>query len=462
MVGFTNLPNELIVHILRLVDPADLENAAQMSKHVRTVAANELMEHRNLIQATRNPELFDTDSVRTCQLARTLINDPHRGQYHRKLLLNISFGQHPVMAPRQGTNSPLLDFLGPRTTFERVRREMVDRGHSMVQTVDQYSTEVQLAMILLRVPNVFALLIHIEEIAYLGDSYPGRHRRDASFCASELRVVCLAGEGVRLYHIALLGRIPSVKVVILCDLEADAAFTADLISAAPISIEALHIQTPPRPDIHNTFIAYSLRPMQNTFNANSLHALLTACDHTLTMLTIDRIHCVSMHYPPEMHVPFLTDFAQILNPVRASLRYLSLTDITWPLDGTDLVQILTSPLTHFTQLVYLETHIDEIVYPDECPPSIKRLKFHKEKYFPHSRECGCGRAKRVLEEAARLRGVDGWAGVGEVEFLCHVGSVGDDWFRKDVEWALELAGRKRIMVKAPDVVRGRLVVEEEE
>ncbi|KAL8640460.1 MAG: hypothetical protein Q9228_002617, partial [Teloschistes exilis] len=411
MTKFTDLPNELIIHILHLVDRADLEDVAQISRSVYAVAGKELLEHRSLIREEKAPRMWDINPDLICELARGVINDTYRAQYHRNLSLNISFGQHPVMLPQHSSDSPLLDFLGPRTTFERVRQEMVDRGDRITENIDQYSTEVQLAMILLRLPNIFGLVICVEGIG-LGD----RLRRSRiwetltqvvaagtpALVLPKLRAVSLTGFGVRPYHVAVLARIPTVKTIILCSLEPDTAFTADLLPAGPISIETLSVQPPSRPGA-----------IHHNFNANSLHALLAACDHNLTTLSIDRIQIFTAHYPPDMAVHFLTDFAQLLAPVRTSLRRLTLTNITWPREGTTMVKILTSPLTAFENLAYLETHIDEVVFPEECPASIRHLKLHPEKYFWHDRACGCARARRVLEQAARLYGVRGGARVME-------------------------------------------------
>ncbi|KAI4201536.1 MAG: hypothetical protein LQ350_003151 [Teloschistes chrysophthalmus] len=467
MAGFTDLPNELIIHFLRLVDPADFDNAAQMSKNVHKVALKELKEHRSLIQESKTPGLLDNNPRNTYALARRVINDPHRSQYYRTLLLSISFGQHPVML--QGPDSPLLDFLNPRTTFERVRQEIVDRGDGMAERLVQYSTEFQLAMILLRVPNVFALMIYLEGNGIGNGLQRSRVWETLAAAAAaagtpalvlpKVSVVILDGYGVRPYHVTVLGRIPSIKQIFLCSLDVDGAFTADNMNpAVPISIGNLHIAPPNRPGA-----------IHHNFNANSLHAILAACDHNLTTLTLDRIHCFATHYPPDRHVPFLTDMAQVLAPVRTFLRRLVLTNITWSRDGMpNMVKILTSPLTPFANLCHLETHIDEVVFPEECPPSIKHLKFHTEKYFYHDRACGCARARRVLEQAARLHGVVGGAKkVISVEFLCHVGpgpgpdgDGGDRVFRGDVERALREVRRWPVItVKAPDMVGGRLLVE---
>ncbi|KAI4203709.1 MAG: hypothetical protein LQ350_001710 [Teloschistes chrysophthalmus] len=50
--------------------------------------------------------------------------------------------------------------------------------------------------------------------------------------------------GVRPYHVRVLGRIPTVKTIALRSLEPDAAFTADMVPAIPISIETLRIVPP--------------------------------------------------------------------------------------------------------------------------------------------------------------------------------------------------------------------------
>ena len=50
MACFADLPNELVLEVLEMVLPEDLENFVQMSKHVFLIARPVLESHRQLIR----------------------------------------------------------------------------------------------------------------------------------------------------------------------------------------------------------------------------------------------------------------------------------------------------------------------------------------------------------------------------------------------------------------------------
>lgn len=86
MAHFASLPNELICEILKLVQPEDLENFAQISRNVFRLAFPFLAEHRALIRkynTLRNNE----NPVSIEILLTTIIANPCVGSYVKKVEL---------------------------------------------------------------------------------------------------------------------------------------------------------------------------------------------------------------------------------------------------------------------------------------------------------------------------------------------------------------------------------------
>lgn len=86
MAHFTSLPSELICEILKLVQPEDLENFAQLSSNVFQLAVPFLDEHRALIRkyhTVRNSTGLESIAC----LLSTVIADPRIGSYVQKVEL---------------------------------------------------------------------------------------------------------------------------------------------------------------------------------------------------------------------------------------------------------------------------------------------------------------------------------------------------------------------------------------
>ena len=86
MTGLCTLPDEIVLHILGLVLPADLENFAQISKKIQRVARPILHEHRERI---RTHSLFQNRSrpAATATLLQNVLNDVRIGHYVRQMTL---------------------------------------------------------------------------------------------------------------------------------------------------------------------------------------------------------------------------------------------------------------------------------------------------------------------------------------------------------------------------------------
>ena len=87
MVDLLILPNEMLIQILRFVLPADLENVAQISRHVYQVTTPLLEEHRKLIRtySTFSNQPYPDDTVK---LLNKIIEQPRIGHYIRRAVLD--------------------------------------------------------------------------------------------------------------------------------------------------------------------------------------------------------------------------------------------------------------------------------------------------------------------------------------------------------------------------------------
>ena len=107
MVGFRNLPRELVCNILKLVLPEDLENFARITDDVTILSQPFLEEHERLTGLYKNPSLmppnegnrgdeFLVGPVPT--LFKTVINQPRIGHYIEELRLVTLLSHHDKVA----------------------------------------------------------------------------------------------------------------------------------------------------------------------------------------------------------------------------------------------------------------------------------------------------------------------------------------------------------------------------
>ena len=84
MAQLSSLPNELLRHILGHVMPEDLENFAQVSKHIRSISNSALEEHRQLIRKyTSLTGLAVGGAVEP--LLKDVLADPRIGNYVKRI-----------------------------------------------------------------------------------------------------------------------------------------------------------------------------------------------------------------------------------------------------------------------------------------------------------------------------------------------------------------------------------------
>ena len=106
---FASLPNELIREILKLTHPEDLENFAQISRNVFSLAVPFLKEHRALICKYRT--LYNPPGHRTiANLLSTIIANPRIASYVQKVELGPLFQDYSVTPANVYTEKELENF----------------------------------------------------------------------------------------------------------------------------------------------------------------------------------------------------------------------------------------------------------------------------------------------------------------------------------------------------------------
>ncbi|KAL8660699.1 MAG: hypothetical protein Q9202_006313 [Teloschistes flavicans] len=335
-------------------------------------------------------------------------------------------------------------------TFGKLRQTMIKHGDMAMELFLQQNTQMQIIMSLLLAPNLNRLVLYVvglgladlmnrpciwDTLTYIATSAPG-------LFLPNLRTVDISGTGVRPNHIAVLSLIPSVRTISMTSLDTDAFATNHVIETTPIQ--------------NLRFVPCEWLKPSSSINTLSMRRLLVSCCAHLTSIAIENARLFSVHYPDQCL--FFVDLADVLLPVARTLRRLTFINADWTRDGSDKHHMLGS-LAHFLKLEFLETHVDELAYPKTCPLSLRHIVLHPELFFKHEREIGCALSRCVIEGATMQYDVPDGGRVEELEFRCPLGAVGNEFFRNMVEVTLREAKGKGILVKAPDVVGGELVVE---
>ncbi|KAL8687177.1 MAG: hypothetical protein Q9218_006577 [Villophora microphyllina] len=275
----------------------------------------------------------------------------------------------------------------------------------------------------------------------------------------KLRSVHLSGTGVRPYHVAALNSIGSVQTVSLAALDSD-----DLLTAASIQ----------KTSIQNLVLVPNA---PTTINSKSLLALVSRCSAYLTTIVIN-----ASRINGAFHVGrTLSDYADVLSPLRNTLRRLTIINTPWKLNAPweinrptdqglargglqDITHHAPGPMNiqcmgtfqRFTALEYLETHVDDILYPEQCPPCLRQMKLHPEKYFPHHPHItGCTISRLFIESVLETHKRTGNETLKHLEFLCRLSPLaGTCDYRSMLDKTLAEAREAGIEVGAPDLDRG--------
>ncbi|KAL8865496.1 MAG: hypothetical protein Q9198_009296, partial [Flavoplaca austrocitrina] len=93
MPCFDDLPNELLAIILDYVTVPDFENFAQINRHVKRVAQQQLERHRMLSRQYASIKLPACNLKSMCDLLKTFMTTTH-GQYGRAVVYNRSLDFH--------------------------------------------------------------------------------------------------------------------------------------------------------------------------------------------------------------------------------------------------------------------------------------------------------------------------------------------------------------------------------
>lgn len=152
---FASLPNELICEILKLVQPEDLENFAQISRHVYSLAAPCLIEHRALIRryhTLRN----DTDPRCITDVLSEVLTNPRLGSYIRIVELGLLSNPKAVY-----TQEELENFTTAAHDSEYLKNPsqevVLDERNYWCRRIQDGNNDILLAILLPLLPNLSAL-----------------------------------------------------------------------------------------------------------------------------------------------------------------------------------------------------------------------------------------------------------------------------------------------------------------
>lgn len=152
---FASLPNELICENLKLVQPDDLENCAQISRHVYSLAAPFLIEHRALI---RKYHTLCNDTGPRCitDVLSEVLADPRLGSYIRKVELGLLSNAKAVY-----TQEELENFTTAAHDSEYLKNlpeeEVLDERDYCCSKIQDGNDDVLSAILLPLLPNLAAL-----------------------------------------------------------------------------------------------------------------------------------------------------------------------------------------------------------------------------------------------------------------------------------------------------------------
>lgn len=130
MTSFYDVPPEIVVMILEIVLPADLENFAFASKTIQTIAQPLLERHRRRVRKYSNITNHDP-TLPICDALRDVLINPRIGYYVRSLYIraageNIEHEQYiskelDIIVVAAGKASTLRCFATSRITIGRRR-----------------------------------------------------------------------------------------------------------------------------------------------------------------------------------------------------------------------------------------------------------------------------------------------------------------------------------------------------
>lgn len=152
---FASLPNELICEIIKLVRPEDLENFAQISRHVYSLAVPCLIEHRALIRRYHTLREDTGPRCITDVLSEVLAN-PRLGSYIRKVELGLLSNAKAVY-----TQEELDNFTTAAHDSEYLKdpseEEVLDERDYWCSRIQDGNDDILLAILLPLLPNLSAL-----------------------------------------------------------------------------------------------------------------------------------------------------------------------------------------------------------------------------------------------------------------------------------------------------------------
>ena len=235
MARFHDLPNEILLNVWKYVLPEDLENFAQISRHVFQLSEFLIQDHRNLIRVFRTFDSHQHTGTKdgftvgpVPMLFRDVLSDPRIGHYVRHLkfdtLLTKTSNTSPYISPneaveRRKQQHDLVDFAVFQSKMPRLQSYY---NHAKIAGFSSrhgatIGEETLVALLLPLLPNLNSLSIKMpSRIQYLD-----RVLQNGACCGvpwlGNLTTLCLEGSHqgapTELPTLTLFNFLPSLKSI---------------------------------------------------------------------------------------------------------------------------------------------------------------------------------------------------------------------------------------------------------
>ena len=215
MADFASLPNELICEIFKLVQPADLESFAQISRNVFSLASPFLNEHRVLIReyhTLRN----NTDPRSITNFLSTVIANPRIGSYVKKVELG-PLSNSQIVYTNEELEMLTTAALGSECLKRPSEEEILDERDFWYKKIQHGNDDILLAILLPLLPNLVVLSARVTAGRlkwYNAAIEQAAFATKPTLCKlTEIRLNACGVQGSSLVEIQKFSALPSVRVL---------------------------------------------------------------------------------------------------------------------------------------------------------------------------------------------------------------------------------------------------------
>ena len=405
---FLSLPNELICEILKLIQPEDLENFAQTSRNVYSLAVPFLTAHRALIRKYHT--LRNNTSPRSItDLLSQILANPCIGSYVRKVELSQlelrPLSDSKVVYTKEELEIFTTAALDSECLQKPLEEEILDERDFYSQEIQVGNDDILLAILLPLLPNLVALSAEPPPTRI---SWYDKAVEKAAFATTptlskltQIRLDARGRYGIHLAEIQKFSALPSVRVI---------------TALKACGMDCLHEISPDT----NSHVTH-LKLWESTVDAKALYEFLRG---------FGKLQSFTYSYSYTHGTPndaFLIR-ASLLAHCKATLQSLTL------LNSSCRFAAFMGSLTGFehlrevyTEWVYLipPTHDDNLQLNAHLPASLVRLKIHDSQ----------GREKSKYERAIKSAQYAREHRLQKLKWLVF-GGTRVEWSLETIDWRL--------------------------